>query len=253
MHKSIFFVLLCLFYSTNLHAMEATVCNDCSLSGSVNVVPNESGFIQNVRIRKNDFDRVLDCAESARKNGIKSRQEDYAGDHYNFLDDLYRDKQEHEAYYVNLLLKPFLKRIKLGPTLFLDYCYYLKHFKGAVQKNIAELISCPNLFRACQEIRKDNYSALGAVIMAHGVSVEDKRDFIQKLMLNGFELTQNDKELAALNLYDVISTENKAKMILLLCDDYQEDSLSQLLPEIRKYIVQYLISLFNKQHGLLLM
>ncbi|HJZ23113.1 MAG TPA: hypothetical protein VJ201_01535, partial [Candidatus Babeliales bacterium] len=149
----------------------------------------------------------------------------------------------YEIYYVNIILKPFLEKMKLAPGLFLDYCYYLKHFKKTQEINIGQLISCPDLLDACQKIRKgDGYSALGAVIIAPDVCIEDKRDFIRQLMMHGFELTQKDKALAALELYDEIPAEQKATMVCLLCV-YKEGNLSILPYDIVQYVIQYIISL----------
>lgn len=247
MRKTIFFVLLCV-YSIDFQCMENNGGNESAL---VNTTPHESECMQKLRVSKNKLEQELDCAEKSRKKGIRMRQEDFPYDNLAFLDGLYNDKQHHEVYYLDIILKPFIERIQLGPGLLLDYCYYLKHFEFDWRKHIGQLVESQYLLDECRKSRKgEGYSALGAVIIAHNVSVEVKRNVIQKLLLHGFEFTQTDRALAGLYLFDAIPVEQKAKMVFLLCYDNHEDSFLSLLPEIRNYIAQYSISLLDKEHGL---
>ncbi len=239
MNKIVFMLFLCIFYSTNLFAMENN-----SLKGAC--ISLESRVIQNLREHKNNFDQTLDWATDALRTGRKDRQEKYTDSYYNYLDDCYKSKEDHEIYYVNLILKPFLNTMMLGPGMFFKYCYYLKHHnkESMWHINIEQLVACADLLRKCQEHRIDDCSALGAAIIAPDVCVKDKRGFIRKLMMHGFELTQKDRELAALELYDGIPTEQKEMMIFLLCA-YNEGNLSILPYDVIQYIIQYIISLYE--------
>ena len=125
-------------------------------------------------------------------------------------------------WFFELLLDPFYKKITDDPTIFLHYCYSQQYHKDSAI-DFVELTISIDLLNKCQHARIDGYSALGAAIVAREVSVESKRNFIRQLMDFGFKLTQKDKVLAELMVYDSISANHKKKMILLLCDD-QEDN-----------------------------
>lgn len=211
---------------------------------------HESELIRSLRASKNRLERELDWATDALEKGKKSRQTDFKGIYFDYLDDLYRDKQEHENYYIGILFKPFFVSINISPSIFLHYCYYLKHFTFDWRKHIEQLVAHPNLLDICKQLRKgDGYSVFGAVIIAPDVPIAIKRNVIQKLLFHGFELTEKDRSLAKLYVYDVILAEQKEKMIFLLYDGHCEDCLLQLLPDIRKYIAQYFFSLLDKEHG----
>jgi len=147
-------------------------------------------------------------------------------------------------------------RIDATPIKFLQYCYCQKlqrHFIPQY-KNIFIHLRCIGA-SACvlnkyHNAQIDGYSALGASMIAQETSIEERHCFNQELINYGFKPTLKDIKLAKLILYDEILANKKETIVLLLCD-HQEDNLSQLLPEIRKQITQYMIQLFKNEFWLL--
>jgi hypothetical protein len=146
--------------------------------------------------------------------------------------------------------------IDFSPDAFFKYCYnqnmhdscdfwvvkiddlddtYIDNFNGSLLDNY-------------KEARIDGYSALGAAILAEDVCIEYKRNLIQRLLEKGFTLTEKDKMLLALELYDTIPAEQEQMMILLL-HNHQEDSFG-LPHDVRKYIVDYVVRLYKEKSWL---
>ncbi len=146
-------------------------------------------------------------------------------------------------WFFELVLDPFYKKIIDDPTVFLHYCYSQKYHQDSAN-DFKEFTMSADLLNKCQHVSIDGYSALGAAIVAPDVSVKTKRDFVRQLMSFGFKLTQKDKVLAELMVYDSISVDHKKKMILLL-SNYQKDNWCMLPHDVRKFIVYYMIDLFK--------
>ncbi|HJZ23111.1 MAG TPA: hypothetical protein VJ201_01525 [Candidatus Babeliales bacterium] len=79
------------------------------------------------------------------------------------------------------------------------YCYYYQFYYS---KSIKISLMTDDLFDASQHARINGYSVLGAAIIARDVPIDAKRDLIQRLMRKGFALTEKDKILVELELYD---------------------------------------------------
>jgi len=153
-----------------------------------------------------------------------------------------------------------------NPVEFLLYCYN-QAMHGNLVSNFA--IIDDSLLNTCKKVRLNGYSALGAAIIAtHGYVRQDKYDtaedgsivlneyfikvkpyFIQALMQDGFTLTEKDRTLVALELYDAIPAEHKQTMILLL-NDKQESYFSVLPHDVRRLIVSAMVRSFKKEHWL---
>ncbi len=129
------------------------------------------------------------------------------------------------------------------PDVFLGYCFNYCAFKDEIIKDLDNNIQILNI---CQNSQIDGYSGIGAILVSENKRLKEKCIFIQELLNRGFKPTPKDRELAALILYDEISTKQKEKIILLLCEN-QKNNSSELLPEIRKYIALYMIQLFKKE------
>ncbi len=91
-----------------------------------------------------------------------------------------------------------------NPVQFLQYCYCFRHYEIMLNPSISDLEDNPVLLERCLAAQKDGYSALGAVMIAENASIEEKYNFIQKLIKYGFKPTLKDIQLARLFLYDEI-------------------------------------------------
>lgn len=223
MKKQITLSLL-IISSSLTHAMENT-CHLDSFSFSLllpawfpfNQVQHTPSLVSNLRANKNKFEDQLRISQIGKRDGIRT-----------LTDSVYR-------------LNP--DNLKTNPSKFLRYCYYYQHWYQHRDMMQLKDLDIP-LLETCHKAQIDGYSALGVAIMQANIFL------IPKLITYGFKPTRKDIGIAELMLYDSIPTEQKKTTILFLCD-YQEDNLSQLLPEIRKQIAQYMIQLFKNEFWLL--
>ncbi len=154
--------------------------------------------------------------------------------------------------------------IKNTPVCFLHYCFaYYRIYRVEDRcMELSDLDQDASLLNACKEARIDGYSALGAAIMfkssllSNGVwyvlltemdaSIEDKFNLTQDLPQKGFTLTEKDKTLLALELYDSIPAEHEQMMVVLL-QDQQKGNLAMLSHDVRRYIVEYAVRLYKEK------
>ena len=164
-----------------------------------------------------------------------------------------KDAADLELFRVNYFLMPFVAKMNTRPEFteknkyparFLSYCYYQKYHEKDNQmglKGVFTLEDGLSRFEGglsrCMDARINGYSALGAAIVARGVSIDDKRNFIQQLLNYGFELTKKDSALLKIEFCDGLPADQQAKMILLLCN-HAEGNLSALPRDVRKLIVE---------------
>lgn len=239
--------LLLLIVTSSIGAMEN---NSSSLFFSTlrSLIPawligaDESSLVQDLRVSKKNFEQELDLLEAIKKdNPIRSPKAvcDMEGD------------LEHsvESWYLNVLLNPYTCRFKgkgmvENPLIFLYYCYYQQYHneypstqRERIEKQLGSSLDVLNM---CKMVQINGYSALGAAIVAKNVAIENKREFMQKLIDYGFKLTQKDRTLVELDLYDSIPGEQKKSMVLLL-SDHTQGNLSILPHDVRKYIVHYIL------------
>jgi hypothetical protein len=127
--------------------------------------------------------------------------------------------------------------INNNPTKFLQYIYYRKFHESENEYfNLNCLKSNANLLLQCKQATIENYSALGAAVIAKDVDSEEKRELIEKLISMGFEPTLKDKELAYLELYERSSDDIKRKLMLAYGHNNQQSPLSKIPHEIVRYI-----------------
>ena len=120
---------------------------------------------------------------------------------------------------------------EMSLNMFLIYCYnHAYDTNDRREENMQQLASDKSLVNEFKNAQIDGYSAIGAAILAPDESIKSKRNFIEQLIHLGFKLTQKDKMLAGLPLYDAIPENEKEKMILFLRH-------KDILPEINKNIV----------------
>ncbi len=183
------------------------------------------------------------------------------------LQDLQASKSEFEVRlklgwslqdWMSITLGSFSRRaIHDNPTEFLRYCYNLKLHNDPIGFELSDLDKDASLLNKCKEVQIDGYSALGVAIIAKDASVivnkcilvSIKPRFILQLLNKGFTLSEKDRTLVALEFFDNISAEQKKTMISLL-NDKQEDNFSVLPHDVRRLIVDYMVSLFKKEHWL---
>lgn len=152
------------------------------------------------------------------------------------------------------------------PIVFLRYCYrFFNHDRtndyyhdeiaidvdGVGARNPRCWISDLDglLLNKCKEAQIDGYSILGTAIIAKTPTIESKRNYIQKLIKKGFVLTEKDKELVALKLYEAIPADQKETMIFLL-QNHQKDNFVLLPHEVRRCIVDYIVRLYQEKEWL---
>ncbi len=203
---------------------------------SAGQMPNEdSELISNIRTNKNNLENQL----------------------------LNNEWEQEEVTYLSALYLSgsfWINDIDTAPIKFFQACYYQKfHQIHIFNMLIHKLDTCAPLLKKCQNVQIDGYSALGAAMLAEDISDDAKRNFIQELINLDFKPTPKDIGLAELVLYDEIPAKQKEKIVFLLCSlqqsvqngivliDNQKDNSSQLLPEIRTRIAQYMIQLFKKE------
>lgn len=132
------------------------------------------------------------------------------------------------------------------PTEFLRYCYNLHNYSypdGFV--SLVNLEKNNSLHDKCKQARIDGYSALGAAMIAESVMYKDesvKHIFISKLKQMGFEFTQKDKELLALEIYNNILAKQKQSAILLMQLYKKTEGNFCVLPkDLMIFIVAYMV------------
>lgn len=136
------------------------------------------------------------------------------------------------------------------PVKFLKYCYMQYLHEGVPRvSHLHELYVLSvhgrheivrTLLDKCKKAHKNSYSALGAAILARGVSMNYKRNFIYQLLQYGFTLTEKDRGLVKVLLYQAIPAE-----VLSLLHDNQESNFSVLPLDIRRCIVYYIAHLLK--------
>lgn len=217
-----FLVLSLLVMSSSMYTMEkysvssffsylrSFVCSDQNL--------NESELIQGLRANKNKFEEQLQ---------------------------LNKWDTEYMNNVPNGLFSP--EEIDKDPINFLKFCYWQDlELSGYINVSIRQFDE-PSLLYKCKNARIDGYSALGAAIIAKDVQDPCKGGFILELKDRGYTLTEKDKELLVLELYDAISVKDKEIMILMLCN-HKMSNLSVLPHDVRNYIVQYMIASLKDKH-----
>jgi hypothetical protein len=133
-----------------------------------------------------------------------------------------------------------------NPTVFLQYCYYKEIHKNHDHELDIQrlgLLRNPTLLKKCQEAQIDDYSALGATMIAKNISFDEKRIFIQELMDHNFKPTPQDRILARLFSYDEITKNRKELLCLLFTNAHH--AWSTLPDELRRYIAEYSVQLFS--------
>lgn len=181
---------------------------------------DDSQRIKDIRKNKNYFEKELQLS-----NVLNNCSSNVA------IGLLYLNSNEPDYNLFNVFLQ---SPIAIQPINFLRYCYYQKFHDDNSKEDMQALASYENLLNDFKNIHIKECSALGAAIMAPGVSIKSKRNFIKQLMHLGFQLTQKDRVLAELQLYDAVPESEKTKMLLFL-------TKKDMLPEIKQNIVGYML------------
>ncbi len=214
-----FIVSLLFLMSPSMHAMESysssgffSSFHSYLSSWAMNQAPNEPEFIQKLRISKNQFEVQL------RVFRLRSTLDDWT-------------------------MKDLANSIDINPVLFLEHCYHQRFFwHNFITWSDLDV----SLINKCKKARIDGYSALGAACIARDIPISHKRDFIRPLIEHGFELTEKDKALAVIELYDAIPAEQKKKIIFLLFTVCQGNFA--ILPyDIGKEIVYCIVYPFKEE------
>ncbi len=129
------------------------------------------------------------------------------------------------------------------PVKFLQYCYYQKSHENIFIPRW-NLQGRPTLLNNYQNAQIDGYSALSAAMLAEDISDDAKRNFIQELINLDFKPTAADITLAQY-LYSGLTIEDK-KTFMHLLHTHPTTNWYVLPPEVRKYIAQLVIQLFQK-------
>jgi len=154
--------------------------------------------------------------------------------------------QKADSYKHPAVWRTYLENIiNNKPVEFLLYCYnqplHGRNF-GFYPDNF--------LLNKVREAFINGYSALGAAIIAEDTYddklVPIKPRFIQRLIRYGFELTEKDRMLVALEFFDNIP----AQTMILLLNDKQKGDFSVLPHDVKRSIVDYTVRLFKKEHWL---
>jgi|GEM_PF-5495045 hypothetical protein len=91
--------------------------------------------------------------------------------------------------------------IKEEPFKFLQFAYYLQ-LHGSEAFKISHLYNNTLLSEACKNARFQDFSAIGAAVIAPNVTRNEKQIFIKKLTALGFEPTEADRDLAFLEQFE---------------------------------------------------
>jgi len=209
-----YIVSLLLVMGSSIHAMESysfsrffSSLYSYLSSGGMNQVSREPEFIHNLRISRNKFEEQLKVFT------LRST-----------IDDLFNS-------------------INANPVLFLEHCYHQRFWwNNLIVRSWFDL----SLINRCKIAQIDGYSALGAACIARDIPIGHKRDFIRPLMEHGFELTEKDKALAVIELYDAIPAEQKKKMIFLLFM-LGQGNFAILPYDVGKYIVYCIVYPFKEE------
>lgn len=193
---------------------------------------------------KNDFEQKLNTLKN--KNFLNADtfiEETKQNIKFSLLSTMLSQDYDHCLFQHHL--RPLLCVVNANSTNFLLYCYYRKYHDDFERGSMEELALHKKLLNACKNARIDGYSALGAAIIANGLSIKTKRDFIQQLMNHGFELTEKDKTLAAAEFCDNIPAEQRAKINSLLASG--QGNLSLLPYDIRKFIAYTMMNTLKEE------
>lgn len=149
-----------------------------------------------------------------------------------------------------MLLQEKETKTELLSTTFLKCCYNYKYWEKD-GKRINKLGTDPIDLKKYHHSEIKGFSALGAAMIAQGLSLGKRRLLTQELGTYGFKPTSNDVSIAELILYDEIKKYGKEKMFFNLLCPYPSICWSVLPHEIRKYIAYYLRELFKNEFWLL--
>lgn len=183
---------------------------------------------------KNDFEQVINTFKN--DTGLLEKTK------LSMLSTLSNENYDH--YFFNAKVKPLLVKATNDSTSFLLYCYYQKNHDDWDRTDIDYLIKPEHaeLLKKCKEAHIDGFSALGAAIAAKDITIETKRNFIQKLMNCGFELTEKDTLLAAAELHDEILTQQETGVLSLLLG---QGNFAILPEDVRRCIMESMIDVFK--------
>ena len=126
--------------------------------------------------------------------------------------------------------------IRNKPEQFLQYCYYQKYHSTEKEVTIEMLDNDPIFLNKCRNTRINDYSALGAALLAKNSNNEDTSIVINKLLERGFIPTKKDKEIVQWHLYKTI-TEKHITAITFLFSHHSY--VAQLPHEIKRLIMHY--------------
>lgn len=245
--KSLFFILI--VNTSAIHSMEIipTLCQPLSgifgaLSSFLPSSP-KSKKPRKSKLKKNkdNFEQVL---ETLKDDTLPKEMTAIKGKKFLSVVSMARG-QDYDLSLFSHHIKPLLVTASNNPNNFLLYCYYQKHHDDWDRTDINYLITPEHveLLKKCQETHIDGFSALGAAIAAKYIAIKNKREFIQKLIDNGFELTEKDRLLAAIELHDGILTEQETGIFSLLSG---HENFGILPSDVRRCITGYLIDIFKE-------
>jgi hypothetical protein len=125
------------------------------------------------------------------------------------------------------------------PEQFLQYCYYQEYHNTEKEVKIEMLDNDYLLLNKCRNARINDYSAIGAALLAKNGNDEDTSIVINKLLERGFVPTKKDKEIPQWHLYKTITAKHITAITFLFS---QHSYIAQLPDEVRRLIMHYIVN-----------
>jgi len=122
------------------------------------------------------------------------------------------------------------------------FCYYY-NVRSLMISNESFKVSIETLDKSAHHESEeiDGHSLLSAIVISINTPFENKRILLEDCLEGGCRLTIRDIRLSKLIFYENIPTKNKFILWFNL----------DILPEIKRYIIFYIIDILNVEYGLL--
>ncbi|HLJ31975.1 MAG TPA: hypothetical protein VKU36_06050 [Candidatus Babeliales bacterium] len=180
-----------------------------------------------------------------------------------FCANMFKDiTKMHEACLSRARLEISPLHISCCPDAFLRYCYYQK-LHDEKHNKLFDILEdkhthldeynkkVKNRIKGCLAARIDDYSAVGAAMIAQHRTFKQRRIFIKELFKYGFKPTLKDIQLAELLLHSAITRKGHTEVFIHLLHD-KSDAFWKVLPaEIKQLTAQFLRELYKKNYWLL--
>jgi hypothetical protein len=260
MKKCIF--IACMLAVSSLNAMENneksffSLAVDSAMSLMSGLFQQELSAVEKLRVNKDLFKRQLrlesPCSECflygrAQRSCINERKD---------ITKMHESCLKRASHQISPL------HISCCPDAFLRYCYYQK-LHDEKQNTLFNILEdehthldeyneiVKNRIKGCLVARIDDYSAVGAAIIARHRTFKQRRIFIKELFKYGFKPTLKDIQLAELLLHSAITRKGHTEVFMHLLYDKSDASWKVLPAEIKQLTAQFLRELYKKNYWLL--